>query len=318
MRAERGLLLLGLGCLVACGPETLLLGTGHRGLVDAGSVEAGRVEAGLFDAGRPDASPTEAGGTISFSAPSEVVGVRVDDSKDDDPSLTRDQTLLYFDSRRAGGTGKEDIWQSTRSAPDAAWNAATPVDALNTSVRETGLALSSDGLRIWFSSDREGGTGGLDVYTAGRPDRASAFTTVTRVAELSTSGDDLISAVDDAQETVWLARRDDDDDDYDLYAARRSGAEAAWQAPVAVEELNTDKEESDAFAVRGGQQLIFTRSGDLYLTVRAADGRYGAPEPLVSVNSEKDDRDAWASDDLRTLVFSSNRSGEYLLYQAER
>jgi hypothetical protein len=156
------------------------------------------------------------------------------------------------------------------------------------------------------------------VYTAGRSDRASKFGAVTRVPELSTAGDDLISAVDDAQQTVWLARRDDDDDDYDLYVAHRSGAAAPWQAALAVEELNTDKGESDAFAVRSGQQLIFTRSGDLYLTVRAADGRYGTPEPLASVNSEKDDRDAWASDDLRTLVFSSNRSGEYLLYQAER
>jgi hypothetical protein len=225
---------------------------------------------------------------------------------------------LFFDSRRSGGTGKEDIWQATRSAADAAWNTPTPVGELNTNVRETGLALSSDGLRIWFSSDRDGGAGGLDVYTAARSDRAATFVGITRVAELSTPGDDLISAVDDAQETMWLARRDDDDDDYDLYVARRSGTQAPWSTAVAIDELNTDKEESDAFVVRGGQQLIFTRSGDLYLTVRAADGRYGAAEAIADVNSERDDRDAWASDDLRTLVFSSDRSGEYLLYQAVR
>jgi hypothetical protein len=315
-RAALSLGSLALACLAACGSETLSLGAG-RSVVDAGASEAGTADAAL-DAQRADATAADANEVISFSPPSEVPGVKVVDSKDDDPSLTRDQTLLYFDSRRPGGTGKEDIWQATRSTPSEAFGAAAPVAELNTSVRETGLALSSDGLRIWFSSDRDGGAGGLDVYTASRSDRASTFRDVTRVPELCTEGDDLISAVDDAQETLWLARRDDDDDDYDLFVARRSGVLALWQTAVAIEELNSDKEESDAFAVRGGQQLIFTRSGDLYLSVRARDGRYGTPEPLVSVNSEKDDRDAWASDDLRLLVFSSNRTGEYLLYQAER
>jgi hypothetical protein len=138
------------------------------------------------------------------------------------------------------------------------------------------------------------------------------------VASLSTAGDDLISAVDDAQQTAWLARRDDDNDDYDLFVARRVGTQSDWLPATAISELNTDDGESDAFAVRGGQQLIFTRAGDLYLAERGQDGRYGSALPLTSVNSERDDRDAWASDDLRTLVFSSNRSGRYLLYQAER
>jgi hypothetical protein len=316
VRTERRLTLL-LCCLAACNPDTLSLGAGRRVVFDAGSVD-GRGDADAVDAGAGEAGLADANDDITFSAPSEVVGVVVAESKDDDPSLTRDQTLLYFDSRRPGGTGKEDIWQATRSAPDVAWDLPSPVDELNTSVRETGLALSADGLRIWFSSDREGGAGGLDVYTAAREGRAAKFSELTRVAELSSAGDDLVSAVDDAQQTVWLARRDDDDDDYDLYVARRSGVQSAWQAAVAIAELNTDKEESDAFAVHGGQQLIFTRAGDLYLTVRAADGRYGTPQPLSSVNSDDDDRDAWASDDLRTLVFSSDRSGEYLLYQALR
>ena len=314
MRAERGLALaLWLGC-TACSADTLSLGAGRYRLADAGP-DTGPVSGSDAAA---DAAQADATISVEFAAPTELVGVAGANSKDDDPSLTRDLTLLYFDSRREGGSGKEDIWCATRSDVDAAWDTPTPVAELNTSVRETGLALSADGLRIWFSSDRDGGAGGLDVYTAERSARALPFSAATRVAGLSTAGDDLISAVDDAQQTAWLARRDDDDDDYDLFVARRASAQGEWAAATALAELNTDDEESDAFAVRGGQQLIFTRSGDLYLTERGQDGRYGDALPLTSVNSEHDDRDAWASDDLRTLVFSSNRSGRYLLYEAQR
>jgi hypothetical protein len=314
-RARRGtvrvdLTLAFLFLCTACSADTLSLGEGRQLVRDSG-VGSTR-DGGLGD------SAVDASGSVEFAAPTEVVGVSVTDSKDDDPSLTRDLTVLFFDSRRAGGSGKEDIWRSTRSSASTAWETPTPVSELNTSVRETGLALSSDGLRIWFSSDREGGAGGLDVYVAARSERSGVFSSPTRVPELSTAGDDLISAVDDALRTVWLARRSDDDDDYDLFVARRDSPDAAWSSASALEELNSDKEESDAFAVRGGLQLIFTRGGDLYLAERGLDGRYGAAQPLTSVNSEHDDRDAWASDDLRTLVFSSNRSGAYLLYQADR
>ena len=40
--------------------------------------------------------------------------------------------------------------------------------------------------------------------------------------------------------------------------------------------------------------------------------------PLASLNSEEDDRDAWSTDTLDYIVFSSDRTGAYLLYEATR
>jgi Tol biopolymer transport system component len=222
---------------------------------------------------------------------------------DDDPSLTSDLERLYFNTRR---DGSEDIWWSARR--DGAWSTPEPASELNTEDRETGIALARDGLQIWFSSDRDGD---LDVYTATRATRDGTFATPERVSVLSARGDDLISALDPGG--AYLARRADDDEDYDLYFAPRDGDSFAEAQPIA--SLNTDQEESDAFPVDDG--LLFTRDGDLFLARRLDDGSYQA-KPLAELNSSADDRDAWATPDLSVLIFSSDRAGEYQLYESRR
>jgi hypothetical protein len=226
--------------------------------------------------------------------------------------------LLYFNSDREGGLGREDIWLSTRAAPEASWAAPSPVEELNTERRETGIALGADGLSIFWSSDREGGLGGLDVYTATRTTRDAAWSVPARVDALSSSDDDLISAIVDAGRVALLARRADDAD-YDLYVARRVEVTDPFQTPLPIAELNSDEEESDAFWLAGGARLLFTRDEDLVLAERAdAASAFGEPFELHDLNSDGDDRDAWAADDLSYLVFSSDREGEYRLYEAER
>jgi len=304
-------------CLVSCSSETLSLGNGLRSLQDAAADAASEPADGARDAA-PDGSP-DSGSAGVFSPPLANPMLSNAESKDDDPSLTRDLTLLYFNSRREGGAGREDVWYARRDDASAAWQAPIPQVELNTDARETGIALSSDGLTIWFSSDREGGSGGLDVYVAERSDRSAAFSAPQRAVSLCSSGDDLVSAVDESQQTLYLARRSDEDDDYDLFVARRVSRDASFSEPTAVASLNSDDEESDAFPIERGARLLFTRDGDLYVATRASGAdEYVSPEPIASLNSDQDDRDAWASDDFRYVVFSSDRTGSYLLYEASR
>jgi hypothetical protein len=274
-------------------------------------------------------SPRDAGETPSegaapgFGVPVLVQGLVPGDageSTDDDPSLTSDLLEMFFDSRREGGAGREDVYETTRASSAEPWRAPGFVAALSSPSRETGIALTGDGLTLYFSSDREGGQGGLDVYVSRRSSRASGaegWSVPSPVPELSSEGDDLVSAVDPAGETLYLARRDGEDDDYDLYVSALEGG--VFVAPAALAELNTDGEESDAFPARGGLALVFTRSEDLVLSERAAAGDpFGAPRPIDALNSDGDDRDAWTTPDLDYVVFSSDRSGEYRLYEARR
>jgi hypothetical protein len=298
--------------LLGCGGEVRSLGDGRGDgpLLPSDAAVPPASDATVQPAG--DATAGE-----RFAEPEPIAALADDPSaSDDDPSLTQDLRELYFNSKRDGGQGREDVWFTKRAAPDAAWSAPRPATELNSEHRETGIALSADGLTVWFSSDRPGGKGGLDVYSASRASRSAAFAEVKRIDELSSDGDDLVSAVDVASETLYLARRDDEDDDYDLYLARRAAPGQPWGQREAIASLNSDREESDAFAVNGGAQLMFTRSADLLLAERSADGQHAVRRVLDELNSDDEERDAWATEDLRYVVFSSDRSGTYLLYEA--
>jgi dipeptidyl aminopeptidase/acylaminoacyl peptidase len=254
----------------------------------------------------------------AFSAPTLLANVGLDGGKDDDPSLSADLTLLFFNSRREGGTGKEDIWFSTRSDAASAWSSPRPVGTLNTEERETGLALAPDGLTLWFSSDRSGGAGGLDVYVAARSDRSASWSAAERVLELSSEDDDLISSVADEGRTAYLARRHGDDD-YDLFVAERDSTARPFRAPQPISALNSDEAESDAFSFAQGTRLVLTRDEDLWFASRVSTrAAFQLGQPLSSLNSDKDDRDPWLSQDGRYIVFSSDRDGQYALFEARR
>jgi hypothetical protein len=190
---------------------------------------------------------------------------------------------------------------------------------LNSAERETGIALSADGLTIWLSSERPESQGGLDVFTSKRKNRSSSWSAVTRVEELSTPDDDLVSAVSDSGTICMLARRPKGTEQYDIFAATRRTVDAAWDPPLPLSELNTDTNESDAFLVGEGRELLFTRSKDLQLARRAGTtGPFALVGPLEELNSSSEDNDPWATPDLRYIVFSSDRSGSFQLYEASR
>lgn len=77
------------------------------------------------------------------------------------------RTVLYFNSNRAGGAGGQDLYVSYRTA-DGSFAAPVPAAGLNTPFQEEFASLSKDGLEIFFSSDRPGTLGGLDLWRATR------------------------------------------------------------------------------------------------------------------------------------------------------
>jgi hypothetical protein len=237
---------------------------------------------------------------------------------DDDPSLNEALTWMFFNSTRDGGSGDEDIWFSRRDSSSDPWGAPEPATALNTDARETGTALSEDGLTIYWSSDRDGGAGGLDIYTSQRASLEEPWSDPELVSTLSSSGDDLISAVQDEGRLALFSRRDSDTD-YHLWWARRESPLEDWSAPESIDELNRGGDGTDPFLVRNGIQLLFSREGDLQIAERrGSDAPFGEPAPLSTLNSDDEDTDPWSDRDLTYIVFASDRSGEDRLYEARR
>jgi Tol biopolymer transport system component len=85
------------------------------------------------------------------------------------PSIRRDGLEILFQSNRIGSVGLGDLWMSTRKSTLDAWT--TPVNlgnTINTVFVEQNAYLSSDSKTLFFSSDRPGGSGGLDLYMTTR------------------------------------------------------------------------------------------------------------------------------------------------------
>jgi len=93
-------------------------------------------------------------------------------SNENDPSIRRDGLEVFFHSNRTGSTGPAlDLWMATRASTANTWSAPINVgSAINTASAEQNAYLSSDGMTLFFSSDRTGagGSGGLDLYMSTR------------------------------------------------------------------------------------------------------------------------------------------------------
>jgi hypothetical protein len=107
-----------------------------------------------------------------FTSPT-VVQELSSPASDQRPTLRHDRREIFFSSNRTGGFGQDDIWTSTRPNASGRWSSPTNLGpVINTSFIESQPGLSKDGTMLFFSSDRPGGSGGLDLYVSTRRDRA--------------------------------------------------------------------------------------------------------------------------------------------------
>jgi len=89
------------------------------------------------------------------------------------PRISPNGLELYFSSSRSGGYGVEDIWVTKRATKNDPW--AEPVNlgpTVNSSASEDFPSLSSDGLLLFFSENRDSGP--LRPGGYGRPDMWAA------------------------------------------------------------------------------------------------------------------------------------------------
>jgi hypothetical protein len=102
--------------------------------------------------------------------PAALVAELSSEGNDLRPTLRIDGKEIFLSSDRAGSIeGSQDIWSATRSGRGNAWsvpeNLGSPV---NTSATDQQPALSDDGSTLFFASDRDGGSGDLDIWVTTR------------------------------------------------------------------------------------------------------------------------------------------------------
>lgn len=266
-----------------------------------------------------DAAP----GRRAFSAPQLIPGLAVVGAHSDDPTLPRSQLELYFSSNRPPSAGY-DIWRVARQSKEDAWGPATRVLELSSEGAERTPSVADDGLTIWFSSSRSaprGFDGSLNIWRSERRQLSEPWGAPVLEAELSSAGQDLAGHV--AESGLFaIVSRSAAPGKGDLFGFYRNTPNDVWGQTVSLAELNRGT--TNEGTVRQNGLLVVFSSGDgasrdLYEAGRASlDEPFGPPEALTELNSASLDTDPWLSEDLETLIFSSDRDGLQQFYEAKR
>jgi Tol biopolymer transport system component len=156
--------------------------------------------------------------TSPFSAQTQLAGVNTA-SDEEGPFLRADGQELLFTSDKGGNF---DIYRAPLGA-DGGFGDAVAVTELNTTFSDVVPYLSHDGLTIFFSSNRTGGSGGDDIWTAQRTSLIGNFSAPVNVAELNTAANDDMGSVSVDGCRIYFAssRPTDAGGLQDLYVAER-------------------------------------------------------------------------------------------------
>jgi hypothetical protein len=240
----------------------------------------------------------------------------------EDPSFTADLLELYFIANQPGGS---EIWRSTRAAPSGPWGVPAPVSELNGAGIQEHPGIEPDGLTLWFASDRPGGLGSTDIWKSTRASRADPWDEPVHVPELSSSSADSgITVARGGLLVILASNRAGAAGSRSFWTASRSSVSEPFGELRPVSEINSSRFDGDPWLSEDGLRVVFATQRDggqrmLYTAVREdVDQQFEMRTSIRELNTSDREADPWLSPDLRYIMFSSNRSGIDLIYEASR
>lgn len=257
--------------------------------------------------------------------------------KVENPTLTGDSLQIFFTTNRNNGSNT-DVWFARRSAAGDPFGSPEIVPVVNSDDRETSAAISSDGLTLWFGSDRPGGAGNVDIWVSERASLSAEWSTPTNLAQLNSSSNDIPRPPGQHGLVMPMASTSASTDLYWTYLAARADTTSPFEAPVAIPELQyPDRSTVDAFLTDDGLTMFFSSSprtpssdaadggeaggassaADLHVAFRRSTTEpFSVTRPLADLNTSFDERDPCLSPDGSTLYFTSDRDGPLSIYTA--
>jgi hypothetical protein len=123
-------------------------------------------------------------------------------------AIRRDGLEIFFGSSRPGGLNNPafDIWTSTRASISEPWNTPELARGINGLGNERFPKLSPDGAVLYLTSDRFGGFGNFDLYSATRCSlySASPCTANRTASDFDADGQTDISVFRPSDGTWWV------------------------------------------------------------------------------------------------------------------
>jgi len=259
------------------------------------------------------------------------------------PCVSPDGSTLIFQSDRPGGLGDFDLWQVPIipiQEQTAGFTFGAPANLgpkVNTAYHEVFPCISSDGLELYFGSDRPGGYGSADnrsggygssdIWVARRATTSDLWGKPVNLGpKINTKASETPTCISsDGLELYFIDwpepyRRPGGYGNSDIWVSRRASKSDPWEEPVNLgPPVNTSDDEGDASISANGLTLYFCRDArggalhDLFVTTRATkQGRWGPPVNLgPTVNSSGIDSEPCILADNLVLLFMSARPGGF-------
>jgi hypothetical protein len=207
---------------------------------------------------------------------------------DGGPCTSADGLSLYFFSDRPGGLGAGDLWVSTRATVDDSWGSPIILEAIvNSAFDEYAPSISADGLELYFTSDRPGGSGNWDLWVTTRVTTNDNWQTPTNLGPTinSSAQDNWPGISPDGLVLFFGSNRSGGAGSWDLYMVRRSTREDPWGPPMNLgSEVNSTTWETGPKVSPDGSMLCFQspRPGGF----GSVDIWQAPIEPVVDLNSD--------------------------------
>jgi hypothetical protein len=233
------------------------------------------------------------------------------------PSISADGLSLYFSSRRPGGLGLSDIWKSMRATTQDEWEAPEHLgETVNTAAEDGSPSVSTDGLELYFTSNRSGGSGGNDLWVTKRVTTDAPWGTPANLGPIvnTSSSDRSPSISSDGLELYFNSGTN-----WDVWMTRRAIKDEPWGPPVNLgPTVNSNDPEGYPGISADGLTLLFgsVRSvgygqPDIWITMRpTTDSPWKEPMNLgAPVNTSSWESEPTLSHDGSTLYFTSDPAG---------
>jgi hypothetical protein len=195
-------------------------------------------------------------------------------------------------------------------APLGAFSAPIPLTELNTADAEEDPSLPADQLEIFFTSNRLGGAGANDIWTATRASTSEPFGVATPITQINTAMGELHAQVSpDGLSMYFSSNRAGGLGAADIYFTTRASRSAPWTTPTLVVELSSAGADFVASPDVSGLHLVLgsNRTGnvDLFVSSRATTSSpWRGPTAIAQLNTIADEQDGMLADGGLALYFS--------------
>jgi hypothetical protein len=245
-------------------------------------------------------------------------------SSDIAPAISKDGLSLYFHSNRPGLGGPFDIYVSQRNSDADDWEPAIVLGSpISTTFNEVAPALSRDGHHLFFSTDRPGGLGLLDIWVSYRGHSHDNFgwgdplpITSINAPAANDAGAAYFENEGGRPQLFFQSTRPGGPGSSDFYVSEQQ-EDGTWGAPTLVAELSSPAFDNRLTIRHDGREVFFhsdrpgSAGNDLWTSTRATDSDpWSTPvnvgPPLSTPASETT---PGLSATGETLYFTSNRPG---------